>query len=513
MAPTRTVVTSPGFRTPIWHRSRFLWAFLLILGLIAWADVPVRAQPVVPAGFQIEQVGGGFFPAATMAIAPDGRIFITEKNRGTIRVVKNDILLPQPFVDLAVNFCGERGAVGICLDPDFETNGWVYLSYTRSNTGADNGNTGGAIDEQLVRFTASGDTALAGSETLIRSFPINPVACFHNFGNIHFGPDDTLMVWRGDGLFDPTPSLDLSVLPGKFLRLDVTTGQAAPGNFFASDGDPLTLPEIWAYGLRNSFDFTWHPVTGKIFATENGPANDDEINVIEEGLQYGWPIVEGFADTPAESTFAANNPNYRDPVWSTADSVVCPTGIVVVHGGPWEAILGKSLLVGQCLPFAGGQRIIRLPLGGAQGDSVNGPEEIFAFDFPSLITDIEFDSEDRLYVLVWTTLWRISLDGTVAAPPPTGRPGSVLSHHGAHPSLSAASVRYQLSGEGPAELTIVDARGRRVRVLEGGIVGPGIFVARWDGNDDSGRRVPSGVYYYRLVEDGQVQSLSVVRIR
>ena len=125
----------------------------------------------------------------------------------------------------------------------------------------------------------------------------------------------------------------------------------------------------------------------------------------------------------------------------------------------------------------------------------------------------EFGSEDQLYVLAWITLWRISPDGTVAAPPPTGRPGSVLSHHGAHPSLSAASVRYQLSGDSPAELSIVDVRGRRVRVLEGGIVGPGNFVARWDGNDDSGRRVPSGVYYYRLVEGGRAQSLSVVRIR
>ena len=112
------------------------------------------------------------------------------------------------------------------------------------------------VDNRIVRFTASGDTALAGSETLIRSLPLFPNSCFHNSGNIHFGLDDTLLVTYGDGNFPPFPSLDLSDLHGKMLRLDATTGQAAPGNFFATDGDSLTLPEIWAYGLRNSFDFT-----------------------------------------------------------------------------------------------------------------------------------------------------------------------------------------------------------------------------------------------------------------
>lgn len=469
----------------------------------------LAAAPTVPQGFSIDTVASGLSLPVAMAIAPDGRLFVTEKATGWVRVVHPDSLLARPFIDLPVNSCGERGALGIAVDPDFADNGHLFVLYTLSNTGDDSSVRDSVVDHRIVRFTASGDTALAGSETLVRSLPAG--LCVHNGGNIHFGPDGALYVTLGDENLGEGLPLDLGDLRGKLLRLDPATGEARADNFFAADGDSATLGEIWAYGLRNSFDFCFHPASGALLATENGQASDDEINHLVERGNYGWPLVAGPADTPEELAYAAGEPTYRDPVWSSGSITTCPTGIVVAPSPGWSAFLGPSLLVGQCNPFGGSRQIIRFPLIGAAEDSLGGPAEEFATGF-GLITDLEFDAQERLYVCTWSVLWRIVLDDLVDVDRCCD-PATIALRVLGSPSSETRRARFATPSGGAVRLTLHDVRGRRVRRWEWSWLPGGEHEVLWDGSDERGRPVPPGVYFLRLLAAGSQASCTAVRTR
>ena len=145
-----------------------------------------------------------------MALAPDGRIFVCEQ-RGTLRVIKNGALLPTPFLTVTVDSAGERGLLGIAFDPNFVSNQLVYVYYT-APTPAHN---------RVSRFTASGDVALAGSETILMEMPNLSTATNHNAGAIHFGPDGNLYIALGDNA-NGNNSQSLSTRLGKLLRITST---------------------------------------------------------------------------------------------------------------------------------------------------------------------------------------------------------------------------------------------------------------------------------------------------
>src|SRR6185369_3625264 len=118
---------------------------------------------------------------------PDGRLFVAEQG-GRLRVIKNNALLPTPFVTLTVESSGERGLLGIAFDPGFATNHWVYVYYTATTP---------SVHNRVSRLTANGDVAVAGSETVLLELE-NLNATNHNGGSIHFGPDGKLYVAVGE---------------------------------------------------------------------------------------------------------------------------------------------------------------------------------------------------------------------------------------------------------------------------------------------------------------------------
>src|SRR5215470_7486051 len=128
---------------------------------IAALTAAVANGATVPSGFTDSVVAGGLTNPTAMALAPDGRIFVCEQG-GTLRVIKNGALLPTPFLTVTVNSSGERGLLGVAFDPNFVSNQLVYVYYTATTP---------AIHNRISRFTASGDVALAGSETIIMDLP------------------------------------------------------------------------------------------------------------------------------------------------------------------------------------------------------------------------------------------------------------------------------------------------------------------------------------------------------
>ena len=235
-----------------------------------------------PAGFSNNQSWiTGLSSATAFAQAPDGRLFIAEQG-GRLRVVKNGVLLATPFVTLAVDAAGERGLIGVALDPGFASNGHVYVYSTRAS--------GGASHNRISRLTASGDTALAGSEVALVDLPNLSGATNHNGGAMHFGADGKLYVGVGENA-NPAKAQNLADPFGKLLRFNADGSIPSDNPFYATQSGLARA--IWAYGLRNPFTFAVHPASGRIHINDVGQGTWEEINLGAPGANYGWPGSEG----------------------------------------------------------------------------------------------------------------------------------------------------------------------------------------------------------------------------
>ena len=253
----------------------------------------------LPAGFVETPITGLSDPTA-MEIAPDGRIFVCEQG-GNLRVIKNGVLLPAPFMTLNVDPSGERGLLGIAFDPNFASNNFLYVYYTVPSTPRHN---------RVSRFTANGDVVVPGSEVLIWRLDNLSGATNHNGGAIHFGPDGKLYIAVGENA-TASNSQTLANQLGKMLRINANGTIPADNPFFnTATGDNRS---IWALGLRNPFTFAFQPGTGRMFINDVGQNTWEEINDGIAGSNYGWPTTEG----------PTSNPNFRSPLFAYTHAEGC----------------------------------------------------------------------------------------------------------------------------------------------------------------------------------------------
>ncbi len=261
-----------------------------VFALLIW--LPLSAQ--LPEGFARVRLAEGLDPTA-MALAPDGRIFIAEKH-GTIRIVRDEALLSDPFLRLEVDNFNERGLSGIAFDPAFEQNNYIYLYYTVAGEGYN----------RISRVTANGDYAIPGSEEVL--LELDPLSgTIHNGGAMAFGADGKLYIATGDGTL-PENAQSMNSLLGKVLRLNSDGSIPADNPFY--DQAQGKYRAIWARGLRNPYTFAIQPGTGRIFANDVGSQYWEEVNEIVRGGNYGWAGLEG------ERSGEQVPDNYRDPVYA-----------------------------------------------------------------------------------------------------------------------------------------------------------------------------------------------------
>jgi hypothetical protein len=245
--------------------------------------------------------------------APTGdlsRLFILEK-AGSIRIVKNGTLLPTAFLDISpqVSNVGEQGLLGLAFDPSYSSNGRFFVHYTDLQ-----GNT------RVSRFQVSADPDIAdaGSEQIILT-QTQPYAN-HNGGQLLFGPDGMLYLGLGDGGSAGDPQgrgQDRSDFLGSILRVDVQAGApytVPPDNPFI--GQAGTRPEIWSYGLRNPWRFSFDRVTDVQWVGDVGQGLREEVDMpITPGGNYGWRVFEGFACTNNDPTLCSSPQNYIFPIF------------------------------------------------------------------------------------------------------------------------------------------------------------------------------------------------------
>jgi glucose/arabinose dehydrogenase len=261
----------------------------------------------VSANFLFQQVASGLTQPVLVTHAGDGsgRLFVVEQP-GRIRIVKNGSLLATPFLDIAADLRagGERGLLSLAFHPSYETNGYFYVMYTAPRPG----DSVGSI-LTLKRFSASGapDAANYASGQVLLTID-HPSQSNHNGGTLAFGPDGYLYWSTGDGGGSGDPyenAQDLTKRLGKILRLDVdaATPYAIPaGNPFVESpvDDPATLPEIWAYGLRNPWRMAFDRGTGDLYIGDVGQGSWEEIDfqpaASTGGENYGWDMYEADAE-------------------------------------------------------------------------------------------------------------------------------------------------------------------------------------------------------------------------
>lgn len=233
-----------------------------------------------PVRFRIETVAANLEVPWAIAFAPDGRVFITERP-GRVRVIEDGKLRPEPVATIReVSLAEESGLMDLTLHPQFASNHYLYLAYAYRGDG------------QLVRVVRFRETesGLADPRVIIDNIP---AARFHAGTRTRFGPDGKLYITTGDAT-QRELAQRLDSLAGKTLRLNDDGGVPQDNPFV---GQPDARPEIWSYGHRNSQGIAWRPGDGAQFQTEHGPSGfdgprgGDEVNIVERGQNYGWPMI------------------------------------------------------------------------------------------------------------------------------------------------------------------------------------------------------------------------------
>ena len=245
-----------------------------------------------PLGMGLETVVEGLdFPLWLTSPPDDPRLFVVEKG-GRVVIVENGAPLPTPFLDLRgqVSTGSEQGLLSLAFHPDYAANGRFFVNFTDP-----------AGDTRVVEYRASpADPDRADSGTARVVLAIEQPFSNHNGGLVLFGPDGMLYVGMGDGGSGGDPQgngQDLGALLGKMLRIDVDGGQpyASPqDNPFVDTAG--ARPEVWAYGLRNPWRFSFDRETGDLYIADVGQNRTEEVNAVSgagRGLNYGWNVMEG----------------------------------------------------------------------------------------------------------------------------------------------------------------------------------------------------------------------------
>jgi len=286
-----------------WGWMRAAGAAALSAALIGSPTAPALAAPAIRA----KLVVGGLNVPTAFTFEPGNRIWYVEKSTGQIRIHDLGTGSDSPFATVpGVNADGERGMLGIALDPGYPTDPYVYVYATRSVSGA--------LSNQILRLTDSSGTGT--NRTVIFGAPASS-SPYHNSGRILFGPDGMLYAIVGEG-HDAANAQDTTQNNrGKILRM-------TPSGGVPSD-NPIANSRIFAYGIRNSFGFAFDPQKDRLWETENGPSCNDELNMIRKGANYGWGPNETCSGTAPGNT----NQDGRNPVmpkrWYTP--TIAPTGL------------------------------------------------------------------------------------------------------------------------------------------------------------------------------------------
>ena len=330
---------------------RYCWLLLSTVFLISLPSIPVAATPSSEAGerpaamniqINLNPIASGPVSPVQITHAGDGsgRLFIVEQ-AGRIKIMRNGSVLPTPFLNISnlVSCCGERGLVGLAFHPNYEQNGYFYVDYTRASDGA-------IVVARYRVMAGQPDTADPASALILLTIA-KPYEN-HNGGQLAFGPlDGYLYISTGDSGSGGDPldaGQDINSLLGKILRIDVDHGSP----YTSPAGNPFVgktgLDQIWAYGLRNPWRFSFDRQTGDLFIGDVGQNTWEEIDFqaagTPGGVNFGWRCREGLHNFNFEAS--CQGKTLTDPIAEYNHTVgASVTGGFVYRGINFPALTGR----------------------------------------------------------------------------------------------------------------------------------------------------------------------------
>ncbi len=372
---------------------------------------------------------------------PDDFIWATER-AGRISRVNPATGAVVPLLTIAdVTQNNESGLLGMVLHPDFAAKPYVYVVYNYTDQGV--------LKEKLVRFTYAASAGTLGAPLVLLGGIV--ATTNHSGSRLLILPDRTLLMTTGDAL-QASEAQNRASLNGKILRLNldgtVPADNPTPGSY------------VYTFGHRNPQGLV-QLADGRLYASEHGPSNDDEVNKIEAGRNYGWPTVEGLCNLPAEATFCTAN-NVREPL-TTWTPTIAPAGLKYYDHPAIPGWRGSLLLVA-----LGGKRLVQLPLD-APGTAITARNEFLLNAFGRL-RSICVSPQGRVYVGTSNRDGRgapaatddriLVLENRAYMPTATRNAAAVGFELFPNPARQQASLRLPSPG---AHVTICDLLGRRLR--------------------------------------------------
>jgi len=424
--------------------------------------------------------------------AGDGtnRIFVVEKG-GLIKVFPNDSMASSTQVFLNVtnlistNYT-EKGLLGLAFHPNYSSNRYLYIYYTRLSDGA----------LTVTRFTTfSGNPNKADSLSALPIITIaHPTNLNHNGGNLMFGLDGYLYLGPGDGGSGgdpPNNAQNVNVLLGKILRLDVNNPSGGnnygipPSNPFASGGG---APEIFAWGVRNPWRFTQDPVTGLIYCGDVGQNIYEEVDILQVGKNYGWRVMEGFhCYNPSSGcdTTGKTLPIYEYDHTSSRCSI---TGGYVYRGPRVPTLTGRYVFGDYC-----GRQVYKFLY---SGGVVTETAQILTV--PTSLLSFGTDQNNELYLLCTGGIYKmsgvvISINGNQNEIPE----GFTLEQNYPNPFNPVTNIKFTVPQASMINIKVYDAAGRQTSELVNEIKNAGTYNVEFNALN-----LPSGVYFYKMTING-----------
>jgi glucose/arabinose dehydrogenase len=357
---------------------------LLCVGLMLQPATAATKKAVVSDKIQLKTVVSGLNEPWSMTFLPDGRLLVTEKP-GKLRVIENDKLLPQaiggvpPVIDR-----GQGGLLDIALHPNYTENGWIYLSYS--------GKGEGGSGTEVMRAKLAG-MQLTNTEIIFRQAP--KINSSKHFGSrLVFDREGYLYITLGDR-GEMERAQDLGQHIGKVIRLH-DDGRVPEDNPFIGNAD--ALPEIYSYGHRNVQGATLNPFTGKVWTHEHGPQGGDEINIVQAGTNYGWPVITYGVNyvTGTKIGEGTSKTGMAQPLYKWVPSIA-PSGMTFYTGDAYPE--WKNHLFVNSLKF---QTLVKLTV---ENDKVTKEERLF--ENLGRLRDVRQGPDGLLYLLAGNKLLKL----------------------------------------------------------------------------------------------------------
>jgi glucose/arabinose dehydrogenase len=296
--------------------------------------------------YEIEVIAEKLNVPWAIDISDEGKLYFTERS-GTIRIIEDGKLNPQPLITFSSPFISqsEGGLMGIALDPNFSQNHYMYVMHTYLE--------GNKTYNRVVRLVENNNRASI-DKVIIDKIPGGRI---HNGGRIKIGPDQKLYIGTGDS-GNASLSQDPTSIAGKILRIELDGS--------IPNDNPIANSPVYSLGHRNPQGLAWNS-SNVLYESEHGQSAHDEINIIQPGANYGWPLVQG--------NEGSKEVNIQKPLIHSGEETWAPSGIAFVNQGPWK---GKLLVTN-----LRGQQLLSISLNG-KGVVVRNVEPLFRNEYGRL---------------------------------------------------------------------------------------------------------------------------------